>query len=226
MGRTRTENIPADVYIQFVRSLFDNAHMLVIGGVCYWILGFMMYARTNNPVYIAFSFILLFVNIFRYLGIRSFHRAGGTIADVEEALRSWEKRVRPITDRCQALSGDYAANRSLSKGNQFTRAALEAALDGYRVAPPEFALVDAVMWGDRFRSLPKARQEELRAANRTIWSPDPDDIDVDADPEEAVSRILAAGEALGADRERLLGYMEDVDALRDAVQERAGGMRR
>lgn len=97
---------------------------------------------------------------------------------------------------------------------------------GYRVAPPEFALVDAVMWGDRFRSLPKARQEELRAANRTIWSPDPDDIDVDTDPEEAVSRILAAGEALGADRERLLGYMEDVDALRDAVQERAGGMRR
>ncbi len=89
MGRTKTENIPADVYIQFVRSLFDNAHMIVIGGVCYWILGFMMYARTNNPVYIAFSFILLFVNIFRYLGIRSFHRAGGTIADVEEARR-WE----------------------------------------------------------------------------------------------------------------------------------------
>jgi len=89
MGRTKTENIPADVYIQFVRSLFDNAPMIVIGGVCYWILGFMMYARTNNPVYIAFSFILLFVNIFRYLGIRSFHRAGGTIADVEEARR-WE----------------------------------------------------------------------------------------------------------------------------------------
>ncbi|TGV95664.1 FAD-dependent monooxygenase, partial [Mesorhizobium sp. M2D.F.Ca.ET.145.01.1.1] len=38
-----------------------------------------------------------------------------------------EKRIRPITDRCQALSGDYAANRSLSKGNMFTPAALEAA---------------------------------------------------------------------------------------------------
>jgi 2-methyl-3-hydroxypyridine 5-carboxylic acid dioxygenase len=49
------------------------------------------------------------------------------IADVEEALVSWEKRIRPITDRCQALSGEYAANRSLSKGNQFTREALEAA---------------------------------------------------------------------------------------------------
>ncbi|HVZ52830.1 MAG TPA: NAD(P)/FAD-dependent oxidoreductase [Pseudolabrys sp.] len=49
------------------------------------------------------------------------------IADIQEALVSWEKRVRPITDRCQALSGEYAANRSLSKGNQFTPAALEAA---------------------------------------------------------------------------------------------------
>ncbi|MBX6328937.1 MAG: FAD-dependent monooxygenase [Pseudolabrys sp.] len=49
------------------------------------------------------------------------------VADVEEALKSWEKRIRPITDRCQALSGEYAANRALSKGNQFTRQALEAA---------------------------------------------------------------------------------------------------
>lgn len=49
------------------------------------------------------------------------------VADVEEAIVTWEKRVRPITDRCQEISGEYAANRSLSKGNQFTRAATEAA---------------------------------------------------------------------------------------------------
>jgi 2-methyl-3-hydroxypyridine 5-carboxylic acid dioxygenase len=49
------------------------------------------------------------------------------IPDVEEALRSWEKRMRPLTDRCQAVSGEYTANRSLSKGNQFTSRALEAA---------------------------------------------------------------------------------------------------
>ncbi len=46
---------------------------------------------------------------------------------VEDALQAWEARIRPITDRCQAVSGDYAANRSLSKGNMFTPAALEAA---------------------------------------------------------------------------------------------------
>jgi 2-methyl-3-hydroxypyridine 5-carboxylic acid dioxygenase len=49
------------------------------------------------------------------------------IPNVEEGLQSWEKRVRPITDRCQEISGEYAANRSLSKGNQFTARALEAA---------------------------------------------------------------------------------------------------
>ncbi len=48
-------------------------------------------------------------------------------SSVEEALASWERRIRPITDRCQALSGEYAANRSLSNGNMFTPAALESA---------------------------------------------------------------------------------------------------
>lgn len=48
-------------------------------------------------------------------------------SSVEDSLAEWEKRIRPITDRCQALSGEYAANRSLSKGNMFTPAALESA---------------------------------------------------------------------------------------------------
>ena len=74
MGRTKTENIPADVYIQFVRSLFDNAHMLVIGGVCYWILGFMIYcARTTRCSWV-FLLCLLSISLFRYFGIRGFRQ--------------------------------------------------------------------------------------------------------------------------------------------------------
>ncbi|TGQ51376.1 EAL domain-containing protein [Mesorhizobium sp. M1C.F.Ca.ET.193.01.1.1] len=87
MGKTKTESIPADVYIQFVRSLFDNAHMLLIGGACYWILGFMIYLRTRNSLFLAFSFALLSVSLIRYFGIRGFLRTGGVIADVEEARR-------------------------------------------------------------------------------------------------------------------------------------------
>ncbi|TIW23098.1 MAG: EAL domain-containing protein [Mesorhizobium sp.] len=85
MGRTKTENIPADVYIQFVRALFDNAGMVAIGGVCYWILGFMVYLRTQDLLYLTLAFVMLSASLWRYFSIRGFHRAGGTIASVAEA---------------------------------------------------------------------------------------------------------------------------------------------
>ena len=90
MGRTKTENIPADVYIQFVRALSDNAYMLVVGGVCYWILGLMIYLRTQDPLYLGFAFLLLSVSLWRYFSIRSFLRGGGTIPTVEKA-EAWER---------------------------------------------------------------------------------------------------------------------------------------
>jgi 2-methyl-3-hydroxypyridine 5-carboxylic acid dioxygenase len=49
------------------------------------------------------------------------------IPEVEAAVTSWEKRMRPLTDRCQEISGEYAANRSLSIGNMLDRRAMEAA---------------------------------------------------------------------------------------------------
>jgi 2-methyl-3-hydroxypyridine 5-carboxylic acid dioxygenase len=48
-------------------------------------------------------------------------------SSIEGRLVAWERRIRPLTDHTQALSGQYAANRSLSKGNMFTPAALQAA---------------------------------------------------------------------------------------------------
>jgi 2-methyl-3-hydroxypyridine 5-carboxylic acid dioxygenase len=47
--------------------------------------------------------------------------------DLEQALRAWEQRERPITDRCQERSAWFAATRSMSKGNQFTPEILETA---------------------------------------------------------------------------------------------------
>ncbi|WP_224545346.1 putative bifunctional diguanylate cyclase/phosphodiesterase [Mesorhizobium sp. CA16] len=85
MGRAKTESIPADVYIQFVRALFDNAGMVAIGGVCYWIVGFMVYLRTQDVLYLALAFVLLSASLWRYFSIQGFHRAGGTIASVAEA---------------------------------------------------------------------------------------------------------------------------------------------
>jgi 2-methyl-3-hydroxypyridine 5-carboxylic acid dioxygenase len=48
-------------------------------------------------------------------------------ASVEEAVVAWEKAVRPITDRTQAMSREHADKRTMSRGNGFTPEALEAA---------------------------------------------------------------------------------------------------
>ena len=103
MARSKTENIPADVYIQFVRSLFDNAHMLLIGGACYCILGLMIFLRTQNPIYLVFSFVLLSISFWRYSGIRSFHRTGTVLTTVEEAQGTIVRTIRALEESGQIV---------------------------------------------------------------------------------------------------------------------------
>lgn len=47
--------------------------------------------------------------------------------ELEPALERWERLEKPITDRCQERSAQYAATRGMSKGNQFTDENLETA---------------------------------------------------------------------------------------------------
>ena len=56
--------------------------------------------------------------------------------ELEDALVEWERRERPITDRCQERSGWFAATRSMSKGNQFTSEILETARYDATVSTP------------------------------------------------------------------------------------------
>jgi 2-methyl-3-hydroxypyridine 5-carboxylic acid dioxygenase len=48
-------------------------------------------------------------------------------SEVAAGLEAWEAEMRPLTDRCQARSANYAATRGMSKGNQFTPEVLETA---------------------------------------------------------------------------------------------------
>jgi len=57
---------------------------------------------------------------------------------VAPALEAWEAEMRPLTDRCQERSANYAATRGMSKGNQFTPTILETA----RYDPIEGRLID------------------------------------------------------------------------------------
>lgn len=58
--------------------------------------------------------------------------------DVDPALREWEMKMRPLTDRCQERSAYFAATRNMSKGNQFTPEILETA----RYDPIEDRIID------------------------------------------------------------------------------------
>ncbi len=88
MASGRNSNIPADVYVQFVRSLFDNHHVLLIGTACHAIAAAMVYVHGGDPVYTVLAGLLLLVGTWRYLGMVRFHRGPG-IAD-EESARRWE----------------------------------------------------------------------------------------------------------------------------------------
>ncbi|BCG84218.1 diguanylate cyclase [Mesorhizobium sp. 113-3-9] len=90
MGKTKTDNIPVDVYIQFVRSLFDNAHMLVIGALCHATISLMVYWRHGQPIFLALAGALLGIGVWRYFSLRRFHRSGGEIRDAADATK-WER---------------------------------------------------------------------------------------------------------------------------------------
>ena len=89
MGRTKSVNIPTDVYIQFVRSLFDNAHMLLIGALCHAVISLMVFWRNGESVFLVLSCALLTVGVWRYCGLYAFHRHGATMRDGLDA-RAWE----------------------------------------------------------------------------------------------------------------------------------------
>ena len=88
MASGRNSGIPADVYVQFVRSLFDKHHMLLIGTACHVIAALLVYARGGDAIYFGHAAVLLVVGAWRYAGMLRFHRSGG-IPDAESARR-WE----------------------------------------------------------------------------------------------------------------------------------------
>ncbi|MCC0044748.1 MAG: diguanylate phosphodiesterase, partial [Brucellaceae bacterium] len=88
MTNGKNSGIPADVYVQFVRSLFDNHHVLLIGTACHAIAALMVYVSSGDYVYVVLAGLLLAVGAWRYAGMVRFHRSGD-IPD-ERAARRWE----------------------------------------------------------------------------------------------------------------------------------------
>lgn len=89
MGKTNENHIPDDVYIQFVRSLFNSAHTVLVGAAIHATAAFLVYWNNGLPIYALLGFLLLAIGVWRYAGMRKFKKSG-QIASREEAWR-WER---------------------------------------------------------------------------------------------------------------------------------------
>lgn len=85
----RHDEVPDEVYVRFVRSLCDNAHMLLVGAACYGIMAVTVYARTQDAFYLVIAGLLTTIGVWRYWSIRQFNNRRGELLDGEQARR-WE----------------------------------------------------------------------------------------------------------------------------------------
>jgi len=84
MGKTTETHIPDDVYIQFVRSLFNSVHTVLVGALIHMLLTFLVFWKNGKPIYAWLALLLLAVGVWRYAGMLKF------------------KKAPPITNRAQA----------------------------------------------------------------------------------------------------------------------------
>lgn len=91
MNYPKNSNIPEDIYVRFIRSLFNDAIILVIGAICHATIALLVYESTGKPIYLALAGLMLAAGLYRYDGIRRFHAGGGVIEDFA-AARHWERQ--------------------------------------------------------------------------------------------------------------------------------------
>lgn len=88
MASRKLSDIPMDVYVQFVRSLFDNYQTLLVGAACHSVVATMIYWRGGDPVYLIWAVLFMAIGVWRYLSLRKFHKSGVVING--SSARRWE----------------------------------------------------------------------------------------------------------------------------------------
>ncbi|HTV68388.1 MAG TPA: EAL domain-containing protein [Rhizobiaceae bacterium] len=88
MKRTKTNDIPVDIYVRFVRSLFNDASILIIGAICHSLIALLVYNRTDEPIYLGLAGLMFVAGVYRYYGIKNFQKTG-SITDYPSAVY-WE----------------------------------------------------------------------------------------------------------------------------------------
>ena len=88
MQQTR-RNIPDDVYIGFVKSLFKDAHILLIGAACHGLVALLVYFNSRDPIYLGLTAAMIAAGLYRYVTTKQ-AREGQVITDMRSALE-WER---------------------------------------------------------------------------------------------------------------------------------------
>lgn len=88
MNIDRPDDISEDVYVGFVRSLFRDAGILLVGAFTQGAMGLLVYWKTSAAIYLALAILMVTASIGRYLAIRRV--SPDTIVTYESAL-AWER---------------------------------------------------------------------------------------------------------------------------------------
>lgn len=78
------DTIPEDVYVGFVRSLFLDPGILLIGAFCHGLIGLMVFLKSDQPLYLVMAVLMLGAGLYRYAAMRRVEAA--TITDIETAI--------------------------------------------------------------------------------------------------------------------------------------------
>ncbi|RWC03658.1 MAG: EAL domain-containing protein [Mesorhizobium sp.] len=88
MNIDRPDDISEDVYVGFVRSLFRDAGILLVGAFTQGAMALLVYWKTSAAIYLALAILMVAASIGRYLAIRRV--SPDTIVTYESAL-AWER---------------------------------------------------------------------------------------------------------------------------------------
>ena len=74
MAKTRSEPVPDDIYIGFVRSLFNDAIILGRRRVCHCLIALLSLRAYREPIYLVLAGLMLAAGLYRYYGIRKYQK--------------------------------------------------------------------------------------------------------------------------------------------------------
>jgi diguanylate cyclase (GGDEF)-like protein len=85
MKSNASDEIPEDVYVGFVRSLFDNFGILLVGAASHGLVGVLVYLKTQNPIYLGLAALMVAAGLGRYYAMSKVDPA--SIVTYDDAIR-------------------------------------------------------------------------------------------------------------------------------------------